>query len=93
MVISVFIDFLSNSKRVFSFHFIAYDYSPVDYDGLCDHLEDIFGRISLKLVFLLLLVNFVSGLRLELICIYIYILFIYIILYIYIYIYYIYIHI
>ena len=48
------------------FHCIAYDYSHTDWDSLCDHLRDVHGRISLNLVLLLLLVNFVSGFRLEL---------------------------
>ena len=47
VVFSVFIDFLSNSKRDAPLHHIAYDYSFVDWDGPRDHLravpwEDIF---------------------------------------------------
>ena len=38
--ISVSIDFPSNSKRNALFHRIAYNYSPADWDGLCDHLRD-----------------------------------------------------
>ena len=46
-VVSVSIDFSSNSKRDAPFHRIAYDYSRADWDGLCDPLryvprEDIF---------------------------------------------------
>ena len=46
-VVSVSIDFLSNSQQDASFHCIAYDYSCADWDGLCDHLrgvpwEDVF---------------------------------------------------
>ena len=51
------------------FHCIGCDYSCADWDGLCDHFlitEMFCGRISLNSVLLLLLVNFVSGLRLEL---------------------------
>ena len=47
VVVSVSIDFPSNSQRDAPFHRIAYDYSRADWDGLCDHLrgfpwEDIF---------------------------------------------------
>ena len=40
-VVSVFIDFPSNSQRDALFHRIAYDYSHADWDGLCDHLRDV----------------------------------------------------
>ena len=66
VVVSVFIDFPSNSQRDAPFHRIAYDYSRADWDGLRDHLRDVPWRISLNLVLLLLLVNFVSGFRLKL---------------------------
>ena len=51
VAVSVFIDFLSNSKWDALFHCIVYDYSHADWDSLCDHLrdvpwEDIFNRIS-----------------------------------------------
>ena len=63
-VVSVFIDFPINLQWDALFPWIAYH---ADWDGLCDHLrDDNHGRISLNLVFLLLLVNFVSGFRLEL---------------------------
>ena len=47
VVLSVSIDFPSNSQRDAPFHRIAYDYSRADWDGLRDHLryvpwEDIF---------------------------------------------------
>ena len=47
VVVSVSIDFPSNSKWDALFHCIAYDYSRADRNGLCDHLgvvpwEDIF---------------------------------------------------
>ena len=41
VVVSVFIDFPSNSNRYPLFHSIAYDYSRADWDGLCDHLRDV----------------------------------------------------
>ena len=66
LVVSVSIDFPINSKQDTPFHRIAYDYSRADWDGLCDHLRDVAWRISLNSVPLLLLVNFVSGFRLEL---------------------------
>ena len=66
VVVSVSIHFPVNSKRDTTFHRIAYDYSRADWDGLRDHLRDVPWRISLNLVLLLLLVNFVSGFSLEL---------------------------
>ena len=65
VVVSVSIVFPSNSKWDAPFHRIAFDYSCADWDGLCDHLRDVPGKISLSSV-LLLLVNFVNGFRLEL---------------------------
>ena len=41
MLLSLSIDFLSNSKRDVPFHHIGYDYSRVDWDGLRDHLRDV----------------------------------------------------
>ena len=41
VVVSVSIDFPSNSQRDAPFHRISYDYSRVDWDGLCDHLRDV----------------------------------------------------
>ena len=64
VVVSVSIDFPTNSKRDAPFHRIVCDYSRADWDGLRDHLFH--GRISLNLLLLLVLVNFVSGFRLEL---------------------------
>ena len=40
VVVSVSIDFPSNSQRDASFQRIAYDYSPADWDCLHDHLRD-----------------------------------------------------
>ena len=66
-VASVSIDFPINSKWDALFHRISYDYSRADWDGLRNHLRYIQGRISLNSMLLLLLLNFVSGFRLELI--------------------------
>ena len=41
IVVSVSIDFPSNSQRDAPFHRIAYDYSRANWDGLCDHLRDV----------------------------------------------------
>ena len=41
VVVSVSIDFASNSQQDASFHRIVYDYSCADWDGLCDHLRDV----------------------------------------------------
>ena len=40
VVVSVSIDFPSNSQWDAPFHCIAYDYSGANWDGLCDHLRD-----------------------------------------------------
>ena len=63
VVVSVSFDF----QRDVPFYRIAYDYSLADWDGLRDHLRDVHGKIYCSSVLLLLLVNFVSGFRLELI--------------------------
>ena len=41
VIVSVSIDFPSNSQRSALFHCIAYDYSCADWDILRDHLRDI----------------------------------------------------
>ena len=41
VVVSVPIDFPSNTQGDALFHYIAYDYSCADWDGLCDHLRDV----------------------------------------------------
>ena len=41
VVVSVSIDFPSNSQRDAPFHRIVYDYSRADWDGLHDHLRDV----------------------------------------------------
>ena len=58
IVVSVSIDFPSNSQRDTPFHRIAYDYSRADWT---DFVEE-----ALSSVLLLLLVNFVSGFTFEL---------------------------
>ena len=40
-VVSVSIDFPSNSQWDAPFHYIAYDHSRADWYGLCDHLRDV----------------------------------------------------
>ena len=40
-VVSVSIDFSSNSQGYASFHCIVYGYSHTDWDGLCDYLRDV----------------------------------------------------
>ena len=63
VVASVYIDFPSYSQWDAPFHCNACDYSCADWHGLHDHLRDVPWSISLKLVLLLLLVNFVRGFR------------------------------
>ena len=46
LVVSVLIDFKSNSKRDALFHRIVYDYSLTDWDSLCDHLQDVLWGVS-----------------------------------------------
>ena len=41
VVVSVSIDFPTNSQQDVRFHRIAYDYSRADWDGLRDHLRDV----------------------------------------------------
>ena len=41
VVVSVSIDFLSNSQWDTPFHCIAYDCSCADWDGLCDHSRNV----------------------------------------------------
>ena len=48
-VVSVSIDFPSNSQWDASFHGIAYDYSRTDWDDLLDHLKDVPWKDILKL--------------------------------------------
>ena len=66
VVVAVSIDFPSNCQRDPPFHHIAYDYYRADWDSLRDCLRDIPWEDIFKLVLLLLLVNFVSRYRLDL---------------------------
>ena len=56
----VSIDFPSNSKGDAPFHCIAYDFSHTNWNGLCDLWQRFDGRLSLNLVLMQLLWNFVS---------------------------------
>ena len=67
VVVSVSIDFPTNSQQDAPFHRIAYDYSCADWDGLCDHLRDVPWEDIFKLGASLLLLNFVIGFRLALV--------------------------
>ena len=49
VVVSVSIDFPTNSQQDASFHRIAYDYSRADWDGLRDHLGDVSWEDIFKL--------------------------------------------
>ena len=49
VVVSVSIDFPSNSQQDAPFHRIAYDYSRADWDGLRDHLRDVSWEDIFKL--------------------------------------------
>ena len=49
VVVSVSIEFPSNSHRHAPFHCIAYNYSHADWDGLHDHLRDISWEDIFKL--------------------------------------------
>ena len=49
VVVSVSIDFPSNSQRDAPFHCIAYDYFRADWDGLCHHLRDVLWEDIFKL--------------------------------------------
>ena len=49
VVVSVSIDFPSYSQRDAPFHYIAYDYSHADWDGLRDHLKGVPWEDNFKL--------------------------------------------
>ena len=49
VVVSVSIDFPTNSQQDAPFQCIAYGYSCADWDGLCDHLGDILWEDIFKL--------------------------------------------
>ena len=40
-IVSVSIEFPSNSKENAPFHRVAYNYSRADWDGLCDHVRNV----------------------------------------------------
>ena len=65
-VVSVFIDFYSNSKRDSLFHCIAYDYSCADWDGLYDHLRNVPCEDIVKPCTSASASEFCEGFRLEL---------------------------
>ena len=49
VVVSVSIDFPTNSKRNASFHHIAYCYLHAEWNSLCDHLRDVPWKYIFKL--------------------------------------------
>ena len=49
VVVSVSIDFPTNSQQDAPFYRIAYDYSFADWDGLCDHSRDVPWEVIFKL--------------------------------------------
>ena len=49
VIVSVSIDFPSNSQRDVPFHHTAYDYSRADWVGLRDHLKDVPWEVIFKL--------------------------------------------
>ena len=65
VLVSVSIDFPSNTKQDALFCYIAYDYSHAHWYSFLIIWEMFHGKISFSSVLLLLLVNFVSGFRLE----------------------------
>ena len=65
-VVSVSIDFVSNSKRNVPFHWIAYDYSRAEWDGLCGHLRDVPPEDIFELSASAAASDFVSGFWLKL---------------------------
>ena len=66
VVVSVYIDFPLNSQCDAPFHRIGCDYSCADWDGFCDYLRDVQWGDIFKFSASAVLVNFVSGFRLEL---------------------------
>ena len=66
VVVTIFIDFPLNSQHDASFPCIAYGYTCADWDSLCDHLRDVPWKDIFRLSVLRLLVNFLSGFKLEL---------------------------
>ena len=71
VLVSIFIDFPTNSQWDALFDCIAYDYSRVDWDGLNDHLKDVSWDDIFKLSASAAASKFcVSGFKLELMYIY-----------------------
>ena len=66
VVVSVSIDFPTNSQRYAQSHCIASDYSCADWDVLCDHLRDVPWEYIFKLGASAAASEFCSGFRLEL---------------------------
>ena len=66
VVVSVSIDFSSNSQQDALLHCIAYDYSHANWDDLHDHLRDIPWDDIFRLGPSAAASEFVSGFRLEL---------------------------
>ena len=67
VVVSVSIDFPSNSQRNVSFHHIVYDYFCADWDGLRDHLRDVplenfVSEFMLKLMYISFIISIRSSL-------------------------------
>ena len=69
-VVSVSIDFPTNSQQDTPFHGIAYDYSRADWDGLSDHLRDVPWEDIFKLGASAAASEFCQWFRLELMYIY-----------------------
>ena len=66
VVVSVSIDFSSNSQQDAPFHCIAYGYFYADWDSPLDHLRDVLWEDIFKLDASAAANEFVSGFRLEL---------------------------
>ena len=66
VVVSVSIDFPSNSQQDAPFHRIAYDYSLANWDGLCDHLRNVPWDDNFKLSVSAATSEFCEWFRLEL---------------------------
>ena len=62
VVVSVSIDFPSNSQRDAQFRYIAYDSSRADWDSLHDHLRDFVSGFRLELMYISLIENIRSSL-------------------------------
>ena len=46
VIVSIFVDFPSNSQQDALFHSIAYDYSHSDWDSLCDRVATNTGKLE-----------------------------------------------